>query len=143
MTNNRGVLLVGSVSLRPAARVFEVVAEHLTDSSDAFPDGEQRGWLLPIWNHLANNDSLEVAGHLPLNPHTDVQISLYGLKPGRTASDLVLGPYGIAENALASYAQFRELRSAGNVPPGVRFQVTAKRCGVSSSRFSLEFQART
>jgi len=118
------VLLVGSVPLRPAARVFEVVAEHLAGLVRCIPDGEQRGWLFPVWNHLANNDSLEVVGHVPLNPHTDVQISLYGLKPARTASDLVLGPYGIAENALDSYAQFRELRMAGKIPPGVRFQVT-------------------
>lgn len=76
------------------------------------------------WRYLANNDAVELAGRVPLNPHTDVQISLYRLKPGRAATDLVLGPYGIAENALASDAQFRTLRSAGKIPPDVRFQVT-------------------
>jgi hypothetical protein len=120
----RGVLLVGSVPLRPATRVFEVVSEHLGGLVRRIPDGEQQGWLFPVWRHLANNDALELAGRLPLNPHTDVQISLYRLKPGRTATDLALGPYGIAENALASYAQFRTLRSAGKIPPDVRFQVT-------------------
>ena len=120
----RGVLLVGSVPLRPAARVFEVVSEHLGGLVRRIPDGEQQGWLFPVWRHLENNHALELAGRVPLNPHTHVQIGLYRLKPGRTATDLVLGPYGIAENALASYAQFRTLRTAGKIPPDVRFQVT-------------------
>jgi hypothetical protein len=129
---SRSVLLVGSIPLRPAARVFEVVAEHLGGLVRRIPDGEQRGWLFPVWEHLAKNDALVLATQVPLNPHMDVRINIYRLKSGRTAGDLVLGPYGIAENAVASYAQFRTLRTAGKIAPDVRFQVTVPGPGTTA-----------
>jgi hypothetical protein len=61
---------------------------------------------------------------VPLNPHTGLLVNMYRLRPGHALDDLVLGPYGIADNALDSYKQFRELRAAGNIPSGLRLQVT-------------------
>jgi hypothetical protein len=124
VTHAREVLLVGSVPLQPAAKVFETVGDHLDGLVRRIPDGEQRGWLAPIWQHLAQNDALEVARQVPINPHMGVLLNVYRLRPGKNARDLSFGPYGLAENALASYAQFRALRQAGRLPPGVRFQVT-------------------
>jgi hypothetical protein len=118
------VILVGSVPLRPAATVFETVSEHLGGLVRRIPDGEQRGWLVPVWQHLAQNDALEVTRQVPINPHTGVLLNVYRLRRGKSAADLSFGPYGMAENALASYTQFRALREAGRIPRGVRFQVT-------------------
>src|SRR5215831_21011032 len=111
----REVYLVGSVPLRPASRVFQTVTEHLGGLVRRIPDGEQQGWLRPIWEHLATNDSLEVVSQVPLNPYAGARLDVYQLRPGRTADDLRLGPYGIARNARDSYAQFRELRAAGTI----------------------------
>jgi len=119
-----GVLLVGSVPLRPAARVFEAVSQHLGPLAHRIPDGEQSGWVRLAQQEHAHNDALEVARQVPLNPHAAMQLNVYRLKSGLTAKDLSFGPYGYADNALESYAQFRQLREAGTILPGVRFQVT-------------------
>jgi hypothetical protein len=46
------------------------------------------------------------------------------LKPGLAASDVSLGELGFARNAIASYAEFAELKRKGRINPGVRFQAT-------------------
>src|ERR1051326_268795 len=127
--SEREVHLVGSVPLRPAAQVFQTVAEHLGGLVRRIPDGEQRGCVFPIWEHLSRNDALEVVEHVPINPHAAVDVAVYRIRAGRT---LRLGPYGIADNALDSYAQFRQLRATGTIPSDVPFQVTVPGPGTSS-----------
>jgi hypothetical protein len=125
--------------LRPARRVFETVSKHLGGFLRRIPDGEQRGWLFPIWEHLAQNDALGVVQHVPINPHAGIEVAVYRLRPGRTAGDLRLGSYGVADNALDSYDQFRELRGAGRIPADVRFQVTLP--GPGTSVFPVQIPA--
>ena len=51
----REVLLVGSVPLRPAAKVFEAVGAHLGPLAPRIPDGEMMGWLREVWASHARN----------------------------------------------------------------------------------------
>ena len=44
MALSREVLLTGSVPLRPAEKIFEMVARHLGSTAPRIPDGEQIGW---------------------------------------------------------------------------------------------------
>jgi len=57
-----------------------------------------------------------------INPHMGgVLLNVYRVRLCKRAENLFLGPYGIADNALASYTQFRALREAGRRPlPGHR-----------------------
>jgi hypothetical protein len=137
----REVLLVGSVPLRPAAKVFETVAHHLGELAPRIPDGEMMGWLRSIWRSHANNPALVRVGLAKLNGRATVGAPIYRLKPGLSANELKLGPYGYAANAAASYAEFRKLRDAGKIPPKTRMQVTMPGPGTTS--FVIQMDAET
>ena len=63
----REVLLVGSVPLRPAAKVFETVAQHLGTLATRIPDGEQIGWIFGALRSFARNPALEQHTRVPLD----------------------------------------------------------------------------
>ena len=128
----REVLLVGSVPLRPASKVFETVAHHLGELAPRIPDGEMMGWLRNIWQSHAENPALVQVGIAKLNGRATVGAPIYRLKPGVKPDELKLGPYGYAANAAASYAEFRKLRDAGKIPPKTRMQVTMPGPGTTS-----------
>lgn len=127
----REVLLVGSVPLRPAEAVFEAATEHLGTLASRIPDGEQSGWIWAVRESLHDNPALEPSEQVPLKAAGRARISLMRLKEGLTAKDLTLGPYGYAENALASYRAFRALKDAGRIPQETRFQITMPGPGTS------------
>jgi hypothetical protein len=127
----RPVLLVGSVPLKPASVVFRSAAEHLSGLMPRFPDGEQVGWLPGVWQRMTQNRDLEPSRKVALvgaRDSTDffrkLAIQYYKVKPGRVKDGLTLGPYGIAENAVESYQQFKRMKDAGKVPRDARFQAT-------------------
>jgi methionine synthase II (cobalamin-independent) len=65
----------------------------------------------------------------------------------RPASEIELGPLGYAEAATTSYELFKRLRDAGEIPSGVRFQVSLPSAvGVVNARVApdsqLEFEPR-
>jgi hypothetical protein len=64
-------------------------------------------------------------------------VQLYRLTDGRTADGLTLGPYGYAQTATSSYAEFRRLRSIGMIPQDVRFRVTLPGPGTSAYMVGL------
>lgn len=128
----REVLLVGSVPLRPAANVFETVARHLGTLAPRIPDGEQIGWVFGAFQSFAENPSLEPNRKVPLDAGGALLLTTYRLRPGLQAKDLELGPYGFAENAIASYAQFKALKDSAKIPTSTRFQVTMPGPGTSS-----------
>jgi hypothetical protein len=134
----REILLVGSVPLRPAARVFETVAHHLGELAPRIPDGEMMGWLRSIWQSHANNPALLQVGLAKLNGRATVGAPIYRLKPSIRPEELKLGPYGYAANAVASYAEFRKLRDAGKIPPKTRMQVTMPGPGTTSFIVQME-----
>ncbi len=135
----REVLLVGSVPLAPAEKVFEAVARHLGPVAPRIPDGEQIGWSRAAQRTYAQHEALEHSRNVPLNAHSADPVRMYRLKPGRSAQDLRLGPYGYADNAKASYAAFARLRAAGVIPKGTRFQVTMP--GPGTSAYCIELPA--
>jgi hypothetical protein len=114
MAQPREVLLVGSVPLRPAAKVFETVAARLGALAPRIPDGEMMGWLREVWASHARNPGLEPAGTTRLSTISNVLVPLFRPKP--SAANLALGPYGYAENARKSYAEFKRLCDAGRSP---------------------------
>ena len=129
---SREVLLVGSVPLQPAARVFEAVSAHLGTLAPRIPDGEQIGWVRAAFDSFARHPMLEVNRQVPLDAGGRVPLNIYRLKAGCSAADLKLGPYGFAANAKRSYEQFRALRDQGKIPPGTRLQVTMPGPGTSA-----------
>jgi hypothetical protein len=131
----REVLFVGGIPLRPARAVFELVAGELGSFVPRIPDGDQRGWIVAAVESLSANEALEPTGSVEIS-HGGAVVPTYGLRPGRSASDLRLGPYGYAEVAADSYAAFRELRDQGAIRPQTRFQVTMP--GPGTSAFMVE-----
>jgi hypothetical protein len=129
---SREVLLVGSIPLQPAAKVFETVANHLGTLAPRIPDGEQIGWLQAAFKSFANHPQLELSRQVALDAGGKIPINIYRLKPGVAAADLKLGPYGYAQNAIASYAQFKKLKDEGRIPAGTRMQVTMPGPGTSA-----------
>jgi hypothetical protein len=134
----REVLLVGSVPVRPAAKVFETVAAHLGPLARRIPDGEMMGWLRRVWRSHSQNPALEEAGETKLNGNSAFALPLYRLKPGLSAKDLTLGPYGYAENAVRSYADFKRLRGEGKIMPATRLQVCMAGPGTTAYVIKLD-----
>jgi hypothetical protein len=138
-TNAREVLLVGSVPLQPASKVFETVTQHLGELAPRIPDGEQLGWIRAVFRAHQENPALEVSRQVPLQARGANPINVFRLKDGLTPRDLTLGPYGYAQNAVASYAQFKRLRDEGKVLPHTRLQVTMP--GPGTSAYVVELPA--
>jgi hypothetical protein len=125
----REVLMVGSVPLSPAASVFTTLASELEGVIRRLPDGEQAGWLLGVWKSTAANTLLEPGRRVPMARRPTIklfqrELQYFQLKAGVDPARLVLGPYGVAENAIKSYAEFAALKQARRIPEHVRFQAT-------------------
>ena len=135
----RDVLLLGSLPLRPAEAAFDAVAKHLGTLAPRIPDGEQIGWSSAARRTFHQHPMLEVDRHVPLNAGGKDPVEIFRLKPGFTAKDLKLGPYGYIENAKRSYAAFKGLRDAGIIPAGTRYQATLP--GPGTSAFCIELPA--
>ena len=132
----RDILLVGSVPLRPASKVFSTVAERLGPLIRRIPDGEQIGWSGAARRTVERHEAFEVSRQVPLNAGGRDPTNFFRLKPGRKVEDVVLGPYGYADNASRSYAAFKELQRNGVIPSGTRLQVTLP--GPGTSAFFVE-----
>lgn len=122
----RGAHLVGSINQPCAADTLRIVAENLGPALARIPDGEvgeRFHWILFQGTRF---DAVAGLERLPIEPIMaagfDVRpLQLDGSVP---AADLVFGPLGYAEAALASYAEFSALRAAGVIGSGTRFQVS-------------------
>jgi hypothetical protein len=139
MSAPREVLLLGSVPLRPAAKVLEAVGAHLGPLAPRIPDGEAMGWLREIWASHARNPGLEPAGTTRLSTLSPLAVPLFRPRPG--AADLKLGPYGYPANAAASHAALVAARDAGKVPAGTRLQVTMP--GPGTTAYCVRMAAET
>ena len=130
-----GAHLVGSVPRDTAGEVMEACAEHLGTHLAAIPDGEtgdRLDWTTFQAVHVFHpNPGLETVSQ-PASFADDPD----GWRPGdleedawlfRVRDDVGLPQFdrlGYVEAAVESYEIFRELRSAGRIPAGVRFQVS-------------------
>jgi hypothetical protein len=114
-----GAHLVGSVNLGSNREVFESVSRAIPSGLQRLPDGETDRpfvtWMMP---RIIQNPGVELkeggamGGLLP-------KLSV------RPSDDpLEFDNLGFADAAVASYAVFSELKSAGTIAPEVRFQVS-------------------
>ena len=125
MTHN--IHLVGSVGLEDADTVFRILSDILGDKAKRYPDGEtgeRHYWVIWQGQVFARHPEFEAAGKsVPINPGSTVP-QKFRLRDGADVGNLEFPPIGYAREALHSYLKFTELRDAGVVPPGVRFQVS-------------------
>ena len=110
------VLLIGSAPLPSALEFFTMASRALPNRLQQIPDGEtgSRGNFI-AWQHPT----------FPINivqPRWGGQPSAESAAKTYTLEDIK--PTGYDDQAIASYATFRELKAAGTIPWGVRFQVS-------------------
>ena len=123
------VLLVGSVPLESARDVFETCATALGAHLQALPDGEvgpRKSWIqCQAALVFDRHPSLETVRR-PRSP--DGLASDYGdnwvFRLKQHASAIKFDDLKYAGWAIASYEIFRELRQHGEIPAGMRFQVS-------------------
>src|SRR5213593_2755666 len=112
------VHFVGGVALDWPGEVFAAIGQHCGPYLKRVPDGEPGGrrlWIsfqIPV---LRANPSLTPVGQtiVPLK-----------LADGSKPEDIHFGELGYAREARPSYEDFLTSRSAGQLPAGVRFQVS-------------------
>ena len=141
----RDVLRVGSVGLANAEEVFRTVGSILGDLVRRIPDGETGNarsvWIQCQLPFFFGNPQLEMVEPDPSSPdsYRPARIPSGGLYsftaagryPGRarlrtgvSPVDLRFDNLGYADWAEESYGTFRQLKAAGAVPAGARFQVS-------------------
>ena len=121
MKSSSGVHLVGSVPLASASEVFTTTCSHLGALISRVPDGETGertnwiGWQLP---------KLAGAHGLALQEDPDREYGTAGqIYMTAAADEVALDNLGYKDAALASYSEFKTLKSEGQIPQDVRFQV--------------------
>ena len=131
MTTLTGVHLIGSVPMADAETVFRSVARELGPWLARMPDGEtgtRHRWIWWQREMLLNHPAMETDTDTPpfelrqwdgvLLRTTEWIRFRAGIDPATVSFDT-----GYAEAAIESYAVFRRLRDAGDLPAGLRFQV--------------------
>ncbi len=117
------VLLVGSLPLRDAAEVFAATSAHLGRYISRVPDGEtgaRTNWIAWQRAAFATVPQLEATG----TRERDYQLfPPYRLRAGANPDDVVFGPLGFYAEASNSYAEFRRLKTLGQLSADLRFQV--------------------
>ncbi len=114
----RNVHFVGSVALDTPREVFAAIGERCGPYLKRVPDGEPAGrrlwisWQIPV---LRANPSLAQVG--------EAQVPLK-LAEGVDPSTIHWGELGYAREARPGYEDFLAARRAGQIPGGVRFQVS-------------------
>jgi len=118
------VHLVGSIGLDTTPEVFATVGRLLGPHLKRVPDGEPGGRRLWIsWQYplLRANPFLQPAG--------PPSVFGVGFPPLKVADDVApgevrFGELGYSREARASYLDFQQARQRGELPPGVKFQVS-------------------
>ena len=118
------VHFVGSIGLDSVREVLRTLGPLLGKRLRRIPDGEpggRRAWI--GWQQVV----LRLNPFLAFDPdssaatiHTPLMVLAEGVKP----SAVKFGELGYAHEARASYQLFCEARKAGDIPKGVRFQVS-------------------
>jgi len=122
----RNVHLVGSVPLANAREVFATVSAALGARLKRLPDGEtgERGdwitWLEPVF---AENPAFVKSGEFFRVHESGTGRERYTLRSGLSPLDVRFDGLFYADVAKRSYAVFKELKNAGAIAGGVRFQV--------------------
>ncbi len=145
MGQERNVLLVGRIGLPDVKAVFRSLAKSVGSRALRFPDGECGArsswimWQLPI---IAGSDFFEVAETIEIQFGGSVRkFDKYKLVDGVDPASVRFGSLGYAQEAIKSYEIFQELRNAGEIPAGTRFQISLPTpVAVSTQHFIKESQ---
>ena len=119
----KGAHLLGSVPLGDVETVFRTVSSNLGKHLERMPDGELGAravwiaWQYPVFARLPGFEEV------PPDPGAYVQRPRLRALKGTTIRQPDLGPLGYADAAKESFAVFRRLKSAGEIPGHMRFQV--------------------
>jgi len=127
-----GAHLVGSVPLKSADDVFLTAARDLGDRLERIPDGETGDrieWIhfqLPIIAATPGMTSVDFVfpDEIELPPDVPREGSLFAPESEEATAGLAFGNLRYADEAIASYQRFRELKEAGEIPDHMRFQVS-------------------
>ena len=126
--------LVGGLAFETGEQAMRSVAANAAGVVDWVPDGEtgvRRKWMSQHRTRFDAQEALElkpVSSAAGLRPeirgtrHGAGKVA-YGLKAGRSVSDLNFASFGYAEAALESYRLFSQLKAQGIVHPTARFMV--------------------
>src|ERR687892_193655 len=116
-----GVLLVGSVPLRSAEEVFQVMAAELGDRVTQLPDGEtgpRSDWIVWQYPVLSSRPEFEVC---PPGDQPHRALPRLRVRDGESLDTLRFDDLGYAEAAISSYGIFERLVRLGrSIPPGVQ-----------------------
>ena len=120
---------VGSLGLEDAETAMSSVATILGDCCSRIPDGEtgERGyWVRWQVATFENCDSLEleVVRETFEGYKDNLKRPFYVIKAGIDPATIDLGELGYGDEAIASYATFKELKASGEISADVRFQVS-------------------
>ncbi len=119
-----GVLLVGSVPLRSAEEVFQVMAAELGDRVTQLPDGEtgpRSDWIVWQYPVLSSRPEFEVC---PPGDQPHRALPRLRVRDDESLDTLRFDDLGYAEAAISSYGIFARRKRDGQVPPHCRFQVS-------------------
>jgi SAM-dependent methyltransferase len=119
-----GVLLVGSVPLRSAEEVFQVMAAELGDRVTQLPDGEtgpRSDWIVWQYPVLSSRSEFEVC---PPGDQPHRALPRLRVRDGESPDTLRFDDLGYAEAAISSYGIFARRKRDGLMPPHCRFQVS-------------------
>jgi methionine synthase II (cobalamin-independent) len=142
---SRSVHLVGSIPLANAAEVFEKVADALGEHILRIPDGEtgpRKEWINALDWVFAGNASFERSTDVYARAGTPGTATWYRyqLKSGVSPGDVHFNNLGYADDAIASYDEFKRLKAAGKVPGHCRFQVQLAPAHSVIRRFVVDSQ---
>ena len=119
-----GVLLVGSVPLRSAEEVFQVMAARLGDRLHRIPDGEtgpRSDWIVWQYPVLSSRPEFEVC---PPGPSPHRALPRLRIRDSESVDTLRFDDLGYAQAALSSFDVFARRKRDGQIPPHCRFQIS-------------------
>jgi SAM-dependent methyltransferase len=119
-----GVLLVGSVPLRSAEEVFQVMAVELGDRVRQLPDGEtgpRSDWIVWQYPVLSSRPEFEVC---PPGADSHRKLPRLRIRDGESLETLRFDDLGYAQAAMSSFNVFARRKRDGQIPAHCRFQVS-------------------
>lgn len=144
MASKHGIHFVGSLGMADAETAFRTLADTVGDGARRYPDGEagaRANWIRYQIGMLEKHPDMELVRQVDVQAGGErFNRPYYKSVEGMDAADLDFGALGYADEAAASYAIFRRLKSDGVVPALTRFQVClpAPAAVVSEQQRALE-----
>ncbi|MSP45465.1 MAG: hypothetical protein EXQ83_06230 [Xanthobacteraceae bacterium] len=126
------VHFVGSIPLSDSETVFRTLSKAVGPHLTRLPDGEtgiRKTWIRFLQDVLSGNSAIELARDVPPFKFTQWdgkvvrEIPRLRVKPGATIDPATFDT-GYAAMAIESWRIFERLQKAGEIPAGVKFQIS-------------------